>query len=138
MSATEYLERWHQVVRSGDLQGLQALLAEDVVFHSPVVHAPQRGRKKTFLYLTAAFRLLGNDTFRYVREVTQGDCTIVEFQVEVEGISVNGVDIITWNAAGQIVEFKVMIRPLQAIQLVHQKMARLLEAAGRTQEGEDG
>ena len=138
MSATEGLERWHQVVRSGDLQGLQALLAEDAVFHSPVVHAPQRGRKKTLLYLAAAFRLLGNDTFRYVREVTQGDCTIVEFQVEVEGISVNGVDIITWNAAGQIVEFKVMIRPLQAIQLVHQKMARLLEAAGRTQEGEDG
>lgn len=137
MSATGHLERWHQVVRSGDLQGLQDLLAEDAVFHSPVLHAPQRGRKKTFLYLASAFRLFGNDTFRYVREVTQGDCTIVEFQVEIEGTSVNGVDIITWNAAGQIVEFKVMIRPLQAIQLVHQKMASLLEATGRIPEGED-
>jgi SnoaL-like domain len=124
------LAAWHQVVQDRDLKALDALLADSVVFHSPVVHTPQRGKAVTTQYLAAALRVFFNETFRYVREIAGDRDAALEFQVEIDGISVNGVDLITWDDAGQIVDFKVMIRPLQAIQLIHQKMAAML-AAGR-------
>ena len=123
------LTAWHRVVQGQDLKILDALLSDQVVFHSPVVHTPQRGKAVTTRYLAAALRVFFNDSFRYVREVVSGHEAVLEFQVEIDGISVNGVDMITWNDAGQIVDFKVMIRPLQAINLIHQKMAALLQAS---------
>ena len=123
--------RWHQVLESRDPRGLSALLAEAVVFHSPVMHPPQVGRALTSRYLTAAFRVFVNDSFRYIREVV-GPCdAVLEFQVEIDGIEVNGVDMLRWDEAGRIVEVKVMLRPLKAIDLIHGKMAALLQA-GRT------
>lgn len=127
---TATLDTWHRLVRSGDTTGLYDLLAEDAVFHSPVVHTPQRGRKLTHMYLAAAFKVFFNDTFRYVREVVSGRHAVLEFETTIDGIVVNGVDMITWNDDGRIVEFKVMIRPLKAIQLIHQKMAQMLLEAG--------
>jgi len=115
-------------VNTGDAAGLDDLLAEDAVFHSPVVHAPQRGRKLVGAYLGAAFKVFFNDTFRYVRQVVDGNHAVLEFEVEIDGIRVNGVDMITWNAEDRITDFKVMVRPLKAINLVHQKMAAMLEA----------
>jgi hypothetical protein len=96
------------------------------VFHSPVVHSPQRGKQLATLYLTAAVHVFGNDTFHYVREVVGSRDAVLEFQVEVDGITVNGVDMIRWNDAGKITDFKVMLRPLKAINLMHQKMAAML------------
>ena len=119
---------WHGLVTTRDPSGLNELLAEDVVFHSPVVHTPQRGRKLASLYLGAAFRVFVNPTFRYVREIVGPSDAMLEFEVEIDGIAVNGVDLIKWNAAGQIVEFKVMIRPLKAINLIHQRMAAMLQS----------
>ncbi|MCK9380405.1 MAG: nuclear transport factor 2 family protein [Sulfuritalea sp.] len=119
---------WHQLVKAGDVQGLDALLADDAVFHSPVVHTPQVGKAITRKYLAAAFHVFGNESFRYVRELTGDRDAILEFQVEIDGISVNGVDMIKWNDAGKIVEFKVMLRPLKAVNLIHQKMAAMLQA----------
>lgn len=129
METTAALAAWHKVVKTADTEGLKNLLAEDAVFHSPVVHTPQRGKKLVFLYLAAAFQVFGNESFRYVREVVQGDHTILEFEVTIDDILVNGVDMITWNDENRIVDFKVMIRPLKAINLIHQKMAQMLEAA---------
>ena len=123
------IEGWHRVVRERDLALLQALLADDAVFHSPVVHAPQRGRALVAGYLGAALQLLSAPGFRYVREIIGEQDAMLEFEVEIDGIQVDGVDIIRWNEAGQIVDFKVMIRPLKAINLVHQRMAELLAAA---------
>ncbi len=123
------LAAWHQVVQSRDLKSLDTLLSDQVVFHSPVVHTPQRGKVVTTQYLAAAFRVFFNESFRYVREVASGHDAVLEFQVEIDGIIVNGVDMITWNDAGQIVDFKVLIRPLKAIQLIHQKMAAMLQAS---------
>lgn len=120
------LATWHQLVRSQDAAGLNALLAEDAVFYSPVVHTPQRGRKLVALYLGAAFQVFFNPSFRYVREIVGESDAMLEFETEIEGVLVNGVDLIRWNEAGQIVEFKVMVRPLKAIQLIHQKMAAML------------
>jgi hypothetical protein len=123
------LETWHRLVRTQDTRGLSALLAEDAVFHSPVVHAPQRGRKLTATYLSAAFHVFFNPTFRYVREIVGASDAMLEFETEIDGILVNGVDIIKWNDSGQIVDFKVMLRPLKAINLIHQKMAALLQSS---------
>jgi hypothetical protein len=121
------LESWHRLVRSPDAAGLNALLAEDAVFHSPIVHTPQRGRKLAALYLGAAFQVFFNPSFRYVREIVGESDASLEFETEIDGVLVNGVDLIRWNDAGQIIDFKVMVRPLKAIQLIHQRMATMLE-----------
>ena len=122
------LATWHRLVRTQDPSGLNALLAEDAVFHSPVVHTPQRGRKLAAAYLSAAFHVFFNPSFRYVREIVGPSDAMLEFETEIDGIVVNGVDLIKWSAAGQIVEFKVMLRPLKAINLIHQRMAAMLQS----------
>lgn len=120
------LERWHRLVRERDFAGVGELLAEDVVFHSPVVHTPQRGRIVTSMYLRAAGHVLGNASFRYVREVHCGRDAVLEFELELDGVHVNGVDMIRWNDEGLIVDFKVMLRPAKALEVVQRKMAELL------------
>ncbi len=115
--------RWHQVAKARDVRGLDTLLADEAVFLSPVVFTPQVGKAITTKYLAAAFQVFFNETFRYVRELTGERDAMLEFEVEIDGIQVNGVDLIKWNDAGQIVEFKVLLRPLKAVNLVHQKMA---------------
>lgn len=121
------LSTWHELVQTRNAKGLDALLADDVVFHSPVVHTPQAGKAITVQYLSAAFHVFFNESFRYVREVTGPSDAVLEFQVEIDGISVNGVDMLKWDAQGRVVEFKVMIRPLKAINLIHQKMGEMLQ-----------
>ncbi len=123
------IESWHQIVKTRNVAGLNALLAENVVFHSPVVHTPQVGKAITRLYLTAALSVLFNGSFRYVREIVAERNAVLEFVVEIDGISVNGVDMISWDDEGRIVDFKVMLRPLKAINLIHQKMGAMLQAA---------
>jgi hypothetical protein len=122
------IETWHCLVRSRDPSGLDALLADDVVFHSPVVHSPQQGKKLATLYLAAALHVFSNADFRYVREIVGATDAMLEFETEVDGVRVNGVDIIRWNESGRIVDFKVMLRPLKAINLIHQRMAAMLES----------
>jgi hypothetical protein len=120
------LAAWHDIVRSRDLAALNRLLADDVVFHSPVVHTPQRGRAITAAYLTGAMHVFNTSAFRYVREIVGERDALLEFTTEIDGIQVNGVDLIRWNDAGQIVDFKVMVRPLKAVNTVHQKMGEML------------
>ena len=122
------LQIWHDIVRTRDASGLGELLADDVVFHSPVVHTPQIGRAITTMYLSAALHVFGNESFRYVREVVGESDAVLEFETEIDGIVVNGVDMIRWNADGKITEFKVMVRPLKAINIIHQKMGEMLQA----------
>jgi hypothetical protein len=123
------LETWHRLVRTRDPSGLHALLAEDAVFYSPIVHTPQRGRMLTSRYLGAALQVFCNPTFRYVRELVGPSDAMIEFETEIDGVLVNGVDLIKWNESGQIVEFKVMLRPLKAINLIHQRMAAMLQSS---------
>ena len=119
---------WHDLLARRDAAGLPALLADDAVFHSPVVHRPQVGKGVVAAYLGAAFAVFGNDTFRYVRELRSDRDAALEFEVEIDGITVNGIDLIRWNADGRIVDFKVMLRPLKAVNLIHEKMAAMLQA----------
>ena len=119
------LERWHHVMKAGDMEALHDLLHPDCVFISPVVHTPQEGREITYAYLRAANKALSED-FQYVREVVQDNHAVLEFTVKVGGIFVNGVDIITFEG-DQIVEFKVMVRPLKAVNAVWKQMGEMLE-----------
>ena len=127
------IEAWHKVVEAKDAAGLDNILAENVVFHSPVVHTPQEGKSITKLYLTAALHVLNNGTFKYLREVISGNNAVLEFTTVIEGITINGVDMISWNAAGQISHFKVMVRPLKAVNKLHELMGRVLLGGGSSQ-----
>jgi hypothetical protein len=121
------LDGWHDYMRSHDTAALWGLLDPDVVFESPVVHTPQRGREITFKYLTSAGTVLGGPGFRYVGEWRSDNGAVLEFENEVDGIRINGVDIITFSDDGrQITHFKVMVRPLRAINLLHQLMGQQL------------
>ena len=126
------LQRWHQLVRTKQTDQLDNLLADEVVFHSPVVHTPQIGKAITTKYLQAALHVFGNESFRYVREVSGAHDAILEFELELDGVAINGVDMIRWNDQGRITEFKVMLRPLKAVNLIHMKMGQMLAAVGHT------
>lgn len=122
------IARWHKLLEQRNPKDLEELLAEDAVFLSPIVHKPQRGKLLTIGYLMAAFNVLFNESFRYVREIIGPSDAMLEFETTIDGTLINGVDIIKWNEAGKIVEFKVMLRPLKAINLVHERMAAMLQA----------
>ncbi len=121
------IEQWHQVVKSRDAAALRELLAEDVVFVSPVVHTPQAGRAITMAYLHAAMQVVNNESFRYLNQWFGPDSAVLEFACEVEGIAVNGIDMIHWNGDGRIDHFKVMVRPLKAMNKLHEMMGRELQ-----------
>ena len=124
------LEKWHQYVESKDSQILGDILAENVTFHSPVVHTPQEGRVMTAIYLTAATGLLseneGAQGFQYVNKVVDDRHFYLEFTCTIDGVHINGIDMIEVDEHGKIIHFKVMIRPLKAINIVHQKMGEML------------
>ena len=125
------LQRWHGFLKSRDHAALWDLLHPDVVFESPVVHTPQRGRDITFKYLISATKVLAGPTFRYVGEWTNDAGAVLEFTNDVEGITINGVDIITFSDDGRITHFKVMVRPLKAMNLLHRLMGeQLMKLAG--------
>lgn len=131
MTAAAGVAAWHAYMEGGgDPQALRDMLAEDAVFHSPVVHSPQAGRDKVFAYLHAASHVLGGGDFRYEREIIDGDQAMLEFATTLDGIHINGVDIIRWNNDGKIIDFKVMVRPLKAINKVWEKMGEMLAAQG--------
>ncbi|WP_176357422.1 nuclear transport factor 2 family protein [Mycobacterium persicum] len=120
------LQRWIEIVDSGRIDGLEALLAEDAVFFSPAVLRPQEGRAQVVAYLAAALKLFGDSGFHYVEQWHGERSAILEFEADVAGIYVNGIDMLHWNDDGQIVSVKVMIRPVKALQAIIPKMAELL------------
>lgn len=129
MSQTKkFLEQWYQGYRSEDPDFLELILDECVVFTSPIVFKPIQGKEMTKMYLMGAGITFNMDKFSYVREVVDGLDTILEFETFIDDIAVNGVDMMRWNEEGKIVDFKVMVRPLQAIHILQQKMSEALES----------
>ncbi len=124
------LQRWHDYIVSHDHAVLYDMLHPDAVFESPVVHTPQRGRDIVYKYLTSADKVLGGPGFKYIGEWTAPNSAILEFENVIEGIKVDGIDMITWNDEGQIIHFKVMVRPLKAVNMLHQMMGATLAKAG--------
>ena len=135
------VEKWYEVMKSNDMDKLDDLLDEDVVFYSPVVYTPQKGKDITKMYLMAAGGVFGEATkdamsdsnesksnFKYIKEIIGEKSALLEFETEMDGVYVNGVDVISWNEEGKITEFKVIVRPLQAVNMLHQKMQAMLES----------
>ncbi|MCB1407694.1 MAG: nuclear transport factor 2 family protein [Rhodobacteraceae bacterium] len=125
------LQHWHDYATTQNRAMLTAMLHDDAVFHSPVMHRPQEGKALTAAYLAAATEVLFPAGFRYLREFDCGDRAVLEFQCELDGITVNGVDMIEWDADGLITDFKVMVRPAKALQVLQQKMAEMLARMGK-------
>lgn len=139
----QFIEKWHKYLKGQLPEGLDDLLAEDVIFYSPVVYTPQKGREITKLYLAAAASTFGGDgdaepgspertpsdpdAFRYTKQILAGNQAVLEFESRVGGKFVNGVDILECNDEGKLIEFRVMIRPLQAVNMMHQQMGAILE-----------
>ena len=121
------LARWHDIVKTRDMRALGELLADGVVFESPVVHTPQVGKPITRAYLEAALHVLNNDSFRYLNEWASDRSAVLEFQTTCEGITINGVDMIHWDTDGRITHFKVMVRPLKAVNKLHELMGKMLQ-----------
>jgi hypothetical protein len=120
------ITRWHELVAARDLSGLDDLLADEVIFQSPAVHTPQVGKAVTRRYLEAALHVLNNDNFRYIGEWFGENSAILEFETVIDGLQLNGVDMIHWDASDRIVRFKVMVRPFKALQTLIPLMAREL------------
>lgn len=121
------IARWTSIIENGRTDKLDALIAEDAVFFSPAVFTPQVGRQKTLMYLKAAVKVFGTNDFRYVERWFKDQSAILEFAATIDGIYVNGIDMIHWNDQEQIVSFKVMLRPLKALQTIIPAMAELLQ-----------
>ncbi|HUQ13036.1 MAG TPA: nuclear transport factor 2 family protein [Novosphingobium sp.] len=133
MSVNQGLANWHRVMSTGtDPAELAAIVAEDAVFHSPVVHTPQAGCDKVVAYLSAAGQVLGKPgghaDFRYVRELVDGHEACLEFTATIDGIHINGIDLIAFDRDWMIRDFKVMVRPLKAINKLWELMAAQLQA----------
>ena len=135
------VEKWHDIMKnpgSNVSEKLDQLLDDDVIFYSPVVFTPQKGKDITKLYLAAAGGVFSSDKdkqetkpkeskFRYIKEIVQDNYACLEFETEIHGIYVNGIDLITWNEENKITEFKVLVRPLQAVNTLHQMMGEMLD-----------
>ncbi|MBL6900063.1 nuclear transport factor 2 family protein [Gammaproteobacteria bacterium] len=133
------IEKWHEIMKGDSSEApnkLDDLLHDDVVFYSPVVYTPQKGKEITKLYLSAASGVFSSDKgkeekkeskFKYIKEVVHGNHACLEFETEMNGVYVNGIDLITWDENDKIIEFKVLVRPLQAVNTLHEQMGRMLD-----------
>ena len=121
------IEKWHEIVESGESEKLSDLIDNDCVFFSPVVFSPQEGKELTIKYLSAAALVFGDESFKYTKEIVNENNACLEFELELDGIKINGVDLISWNEENKINEFKVLIRPLKGVQLIHQLMGGTLD-----------
>ena len=121
------IKKWHQVVQEKNFELLESILDDSVVFYSPVVFTPQKGKKITLMYLSSVAMVYNVDSFSYTHEVIDGNMSSLEFELELEGIHINGLDLITWNKDQKITEFKVFIRPLQGLNALHKLMGMALK-----------
>jgi hypothetical protein len=121
------IKEWHEIVKSGNTENLSSIIDSDCIFYSPVVFTPQKGKELTIKYLSAAALVFGDDSFKYIKEVINEKNACLEFELKLNGIEINGVDLISWNDKNKITEFKVLIRPLKGVQLIHELMGGTLE-----------
>ena len=121
------IKEWHEIVKSGNTENLSSIIDSACIFYSPVVFTPQKGKELTIKYLSAAALVFGDDSFKYIKEVINEKNACLEFELKLNGIEINGVDLISWNDKNKISEFKVLIRPLKGVQLIHELMGGTLE-----------
>ena len=125
--AKNLIDKWHEVIGNDDPKLLDNIISDDAVFSSPVVFTPMEGKNITMMYLHAAGQSFNMEKFKYTKEIHDGMNSVLEFETYIDDISVNGIDMIEWNQDGQIISFKVMIRPYKAVLKVQEKMVKALE-----------
>ena len=123
----EPVSKWHEVVKNRDYNLLTKILHDDVIFYSPVVYSPQRGKDITLKYLMTASEVFNSSNFEYIKEINNQNFASLEFTLTIDDTEINGIDLISWDDAGLITEFKVFIRPLQGVNLIHKLMQQMLE-----------
>ena len=123
----EPISKWHEVVKNRDYNLLTEILHSDVIFYSPVVYSPQRGKDITLKYLAAASEVFNSSNFQYIKEINNQNFASLEFTLTIDDTEINGIDLISWDDTGLITEFKVFIRPLQGVNLIHKLMQQMLE-----------
>ena len=123
----EPISKWHEVVKNRDYNLLTEILHSDVIFYSPVVYSPQRGKDITLKYLAAASEVFNSSNFQYIKEINNQNFASLEFTLTIDDTEINGIDLISWDGTGLITEFKVFIRPLQGVNLIHKLMQQMLE-----------
>ena len=121
------LKKWHSLIENKAVDQVSSLLADEVTLFSPVIHTPIKNKAMVSKYLTAAFHTFLNGTFKYDREFTSKNSAVLEFSLTINGIDINGIDMITWNEQGKITEFKVMIRPYKALNMINDQMTAMLD-----------
>lgn len=121
------LNKWHTLIKNSAVTEVSTLLADDVTLFSPVIHTPIQGKEMVSMYLTAAFHTFLNGSFTYDREFLADNAAVLEFSLTIQDIDINGIDMITWNEAGKITEFKVMIRPYKALNMINDQMSAMLK-----------
>ena len=124
---SEPISKWHDVVKNRDYKLLTEILDSDVIFYSPVVYSPQRGKDITLKYLAAASEVFNSSNFQYIKEINNQNFASLEFTLTIDDTEINGIDLISWDDDGLITEFKVFIRPLQGVNLIHKLMQQMLE-----------
>jgi len=120
--------KWHEVVKNRDYNLLESILADDIIFYSPVVYTPQKGKPLALQYLMAASEVFNSSSFKYDKEVIGSSNASLEFSLTLDNTDINGIDLISWDASGKIIEFKVFIRPLQGVNMIHKLMQGMLES----------
>jgi SnoaL-like protein len=123
----EPLRRWHEVAETRDPALLDGLLADGCVFRSPAVHTPQEGKAITTAYLSAALVVLG-PTLTYRHEWWDDGSAVLEFEAELGGYAVHGIDMLRWGSDGRLTEFTVMVRPFKGLTTLMEQMAAELAA----------
>tara|TARA_B100000953_G_scaffold236476_1_gene197968 strand:+ start:2273 stop:2659 length:387 start_codon:yes stop_codon:yes gene_type:complete len=121
------ISKWHQVVELRDYNLLKEILSENVIFYSPVIYTPQKGKSITLNYLVAASEVFNSSNFKYTKEIINNKFASLEFKLTIDDTEINGIDLISWNEEGLITEFKVFIRPLQGVNLIHKLMHKMLD-----------
>tara|TARA_B100001245_G_C22821483_1_gene395310 strand:- start:357 stop:743 length:387 start_codon:yes stop_codon:yes gene_type:complete len=121
------ISKWHQVVKLRDYNLLKEILSENVIFYSPVIYTPQKGKSITLNYLVAASEVFNSSNFKYTKEIINNKFASLEFKLTIDDTEINGIDLISWNEEGLITEFKVFIRPLQGVNLIHKLMQKMLD-----------
>lgn len=120
------LERWHQMIQNKDFSALQTIVHPDAVFRSPMAISPYAPASALILALSTVIQVL--EDFDYHRQLSTDDglSVVLEFSARVGDKDLKGIDLIRFNAQGQIVEFEVMVRPLSGLQALGAEMGARL------------
>ena len=112
---------FREAVDAKDMNAVEAMLADDVVFRSPVAFESYPGKAITNAILRSVVEVF--EDFHYVREIDDDTKHALVFEAKVDGLELTGCDFLVYDDEGKIIDFMVMVRPLKAAQALAARMA---------------